>query len=348
MALFSWSQSVLGEVSSRQLLFSNLDCRLAWKSVFTSFSGGHFPFLVSVWSAAYVGSAQDNGRYDIQRKASLWCEWRPWVHACAQGHSQWGANIWTEDASGCFKSVLLVEDSFGDDKLPQTAKLQEQAPVVVVVINAVYANYSLPWICILAHSSTEITKDFHFLVCGGALETAAELRVELVFFCRFSLKGWSVHTEKIIFQRKAHWLHAAVMTGWQIFQSGGSGGAHHETNSWKGPLSCWFPWPEEGVFGFLFLGMSTFKQDSSRAIRAEWCPGRLLWPTSSMVLMFQHATLSIFALFEVSAYIPSFNVLGPLEKMLVDRGKPTGGWETSCDKATFSRPLFLGSKQCCP
>ena len=71
--------------------------------------------------------------------------------------------------------------------------------------------------------------------------------------------------------------------------------------------------------------------DSSCAIRAERRLGRLPWAAQSMVLTFQHATFSIFALLEMGAYFPYFNILGPLEKIPVDRGKPTGGWETSFD-----------------
>ena len=109
---------------------------------------------------------------------------------------------------GCFKSVLLLEDGIGDENLLLSAKLHQQVPVVVAVTNGVSAKYSFPGICILVHSSIEITKDYHLIVCKGALETAAELRVELVFFCKFSSKSWSIHTGKngipLIFQRKAH------------------------------------------------------------------------------------------------------------------------------------------------
>ena len=60
-----------------------------------------------------------------------------------------------------------------------------------------------------------------------------------------------------------------------------------------------------------------------------------------MVLTFQHATFSIFALLWVGAYLPCFNVLGPFEKMPVDSGKPTG------DKRWASvRPPFLGTSPC--
>ena len=75
---------------------------------------------------------------------------------------------------GCFTSVLLLEDGVGDDKLPLSAKLQQQAPVVFAVTNAVSAKYSFPGICILAHSSIETTKDYLLVVCRDALTTAAE------------------------------------------------------------------------------------------------------------------------------------------------------------------------------
>ena len=119
--------------------------------------------------------------------------------------------------SSCFKPVLLLEDGVDDDKLLLSAKLQQQAPVVVAVTNAMSAKYSFPGICALAYSSIELIKDYHLVVCKGALETAAELRVELVFFCKFSSKSWSVHTEKRgllpIFQRKVYGHHAIRMAG---------------------------------------------------------------------------------------------------------------------------------------
>ena len=52
---------------------------------------------------------------------------------------------------GYFKFVLLLEDSAGYDKLLLSAKLQQQAPVVVAVTKAVFAKYSFPAMCILAH-----------------------------------------------------------------------------------------------------------------------------------------------------------------------------------------------------
>ena len=69
---------------------------------------------------------------------------------------------------GCYKSLLLLEDGVGDDMLLLNAKIQQQALVIVAVTNAVSAKYSFPGICILAHSSIEITKDYHLVVCRGA------------------------------------------------------------------------------------------------------------------------------------------------------------------------------------
>ena len=159
-----------------------------------------------------------------------------------------------------------------------------QAPVVIAVTNVVSAKYSFPGICILAHSSTETIKDYHLTICRGALETVAELWVEIFFFCRFTSKSWSIHTEKhgipVIFLKKAHGHHVVWMTIWQIFQSGSNRGADHETNTWKAPIFCRFTWLEEGVFRAMLLeaafsreadlskvAMLTFNLDSSCAIR---------------------------------------------------------------------------------
>ena len=158
---------------------------------------------------------------------------------------------------GCFKSVLLLEDGVGDDKLVLSEKLQQQVPVVFAVTNDVSAKYSFLGIYILAHSSIENINDYHLVVCRDALETVAERRVEVVFFCRFSSKRWSVHTEKrgipLIFQRKAHRHHAVGIISWQIFQPGDNGSADHETDVWKAPLCCRFPWPEEGESDAMLL-----------------------------------------------------------------------------------------------
>ena len=74
----------------------------------------------------------------------------------------------------CFKSVLLPTAGVGDDKLLLRAMIQQQTPVVTIVINAVSSKYCFPGICILAHSSIGITKDYHFVVCRDGLETAVE------------------------------------------------------------------------------------------------------------------------------------------------------------------------------
>ena len=132
---------------------------------------------------------------------------------------------------GCFKSVLLLEDGVGNSKLLLSAKLQQQAPIILTVTSDISAKYSFSEICIFAHSSIEITKDYHLVICRGALGTAAELQVELVFFCRFSLKSLSIHTKKhgipLIFQ-KAHGHNVVGMTTWQIFQPGSN---DHETDA---------------------------------------------------------------------------------------------------------------------
>ena len=188
------------------------------------------PFLVSVWSAAKVCSTLGNSRRSIRL-----------VHKdVVNEEPMFGSRIHL----GCLKSTLLLEDGVGDDKLLLSAKLQQQAPIVVAVTNAVSAKYSFLGTCNLAHSIIEITKVYLLVVCWGALETAVELREELVFF--FCSKSWNVHKRGIplIFLRKAHWHHVVGMTIWQIFQPGGNEGADHEAYAWKVPLCCRFPWSE--------------------------------------------------------------------------------------------------------
>ena len=75
---------------------------------------------------------------------------------------------------GCLQTVLLLEDGVGDNKMLLRAELQQQAPVVVAVSNTVSAKYSFPGNCVLAHSSIEVAKNYHLVVCRGALEKAAE------------------------------------------------------------------------------------------------------------------------------------------------------------------------------
>lgn len=52
---------------------------------------------------------------------------------------------------GCFKTVFLLEDGIGDDKLLLSAKLQQQVSFVIAVTNAVSAKYFFLGICILVH-----------------------------------------------------------------------------------------------------------------------------------------------------------------------------------------------------
>ena len=167
----------------------------------------------------------------------------------------------------CFKSVLLLEDGVGDDKLLLSAKLQQQVPVVLAVTNAVCAKYAFPGICISA--SIEITKDYQLVVFRGTLETAAELRVELVFFCSFSSKYLSVPTEKrgipLILQSKAHGHHLVGLTSCQIFQPGEDGCADSKTDAWKAPLCCRFPWSEKEVSrAMLLVAVVSWKVDLAK------------------------------------------------------------------------------------
>ena len=132
--------------------------------------------------------AWSDGRCGIQRRASLWCEWRPESLACEQGRSQLSANVWTEDASKFFFKVCPFA---GRWCWRWQVAAQCKAPAASAHFNCSYQRL----VCILAHSSIEITKNYPFVVCRGAMKTDAELRVGLIFFCRFSSKSWTLHTE---------------------------------------------------------------------------------------------------------------------------------------------------------
>ena len=236
---------------------------------------------------------------------------------------------------GCFKSVLLLEDSV---VMTSCSSVQSSSSKHLLLLQL-----PTPF---LPSTSFQESASRPTLTLKSPRRQLWSSKQNLSFFCRFSSKSSSLHTEKqgipLIFQRKAHGHHAVGMTSWQIFHPGGDGGADYETNTWKHLSVVGFPdqkrvylapcsWrlPSPGKQTLLRAAMSTFNLDSSCAIRAEWRSGWLLWAASSMVLIFQHATFSIFAIVEVYGYLLCFNVLGLLEKMPVDCSKPTGGWEMS-------------------
>ena len=105
------------------------------------------------------------------------------------------------------------------------------------------------------------------------------------------------------------------------------------------PTPCSWRQPSHRKRTSLRAAMSTFNQNISGAIRAEWRSGRLLWATWSMVLTLQHATFRIFALLEVGAYLPCFNVLGPFVKMFIDR-------QLENERRASVRSPFLGLSLC--
>ena len=226
--------------------------------------------------------------------------------------------------------VLVMTRYCSVQSLSSKRPLSLQLPIVS-------AKYSFPGICILAHSSIEITKDYHLVVCRGAFATAAELWVETVFYCRFSLKSWGVHTEKcgilLFFRGRCMDI---MWSEWQVGRF--SSLEQMEVLTMKPmpercssvvgfpnqkrvyPVPCSWRLPSPGKRTLLRTAMLTLNLDSSCVIRAERHSGQLLWAASSMVPTFQHATFSIFALLEVGSYLPYFNVLGLLEKIPVDRG----------------------------
>ena len=224
------------------------------------------------------------------------------------------------------KSVLLPEDGVGDNKLLLSAKLRQQAVAVIAVINAVSAKYSFPGICILAFSSTEITKDYHIVPCRGALRTAAEVGVEL--FSAGSSRRVEAYTLKsvaycLFFRgrrkdiKRSEWpvSRFSILEAMEVLNMKPTPEKHpsvvgypDQKRVYPGPCSWRLPYP--GKQTSLRAAMSTFNPNSSCAIRAERRSGRLLWVASSIVLTFQHVTFSIFALLEMGAYLSCFNVLG--------------------------------------
>ena len=219
-----------------------------------------------------------------------------------------------------------MEDGVDDDKLLLSAKLQQQAPFVVAVTNAMSAKHSFPGIYILAHSNIEITKDYYLVICRDALETAAELRVAYCLFFRgrrmdIMRSEWPVSRFSSLEAMEVLTMKPTPERCPTVLSFPDQRRVYSAPCSWR--------LPSLGKRTSLRAAMSTFNLNSLCAIRAERRSDRLLWAASSMVMTLQHATFSIFAFLEIGAYLPCFNVLGLLKKMPVDRGKPTGGWETS-------------------
>ena len=110
---------------------------------------------------------------------------------------------------GCLQTVLLLKDGVDDDQLLLRAQLQQQAPIVIAVSNAMSTKHSFPGSCVLAHSGIEVAKDYHLIICRGALEEAAKLRVELVFYCRLGYKSWGEYTDE------CHVTYSLFFKGWR-------------------------------------------------------------------------------------------------------------------------------------
>ena len=155
---------------------------------------------------------------------------------------------------GCFKSVLLLKDGVGDHKLLLSAKLQQQAPIVIAVTNTVSAKYSFPGIWILAHSSIEITKDYPLVVCRHALETAGELRVELDFSKGSAQRVRSYSLKSVAYQLFFRGRHMDIMQlEWPVERFSSLAVMTMKPMPERWFHCCRFPWPEEGVSGAMLL-----------------------------------------------------------------------------------------------
>ena len=136
---------------------------------------------------------------------------------------------------GCLQAVFLLEDGVCDGELLLCTELQQQAPVVIAVTNTMFPNDSFPSFRIFAHPGVEVTKDYDFVVCRGALKEATEIRVKLVLFCRLCLESRRVHTDQrdvlLVSEREAHGDYAVRMTRWQVFKLGSDGVSDYEANA---------------------------------------------------------------------------------------------------------------------
>ena len=71
--------------------------------------------------------------------------------------------------------LLRAKSKVDKRRFYTTVKQEEDGNFVTCVV------LSGEGICIVAHSNIEITKDYHLVTCKISLETAAELRAELIF-----------------------------------------------------------------------------------------------------------------------------------------------------------------------
>ena len=95
-----------------------------------------------------------------------------------------------------FQAVFLLKDCVGDGKLVLRTELEQEAPVVLTVTNAVSSEDSLPGLRVLPNSSVEVAKDKDLVVFRSVGQESVQIGIEDVFVCRVCPKSGSVDTEE--------------------------------------------------------------------------------------------------------------------------------------------------------
>ena len=97
---------------------------------------------------------------------------------------------------GGFQAVFLLEGCVGDGELVLCAELEQEAPVVVTVTNAMSSKDSFPGLRIPPNSSVEVAKDEDLAVFRGVVQESAQIGIEDVFVRRVCQKSGNVDTEE--------------------------------------------------------------------------------------------------------------------------------------------------------
>ena len=75
----------------------------------------------------------------------------------------------------CLGFAILLEGCVGDGELVLCAELEQEAPVVVTVTNAVSSKDSFPGLGIPPNSSVEVAKDEDLVVFRGVVQESAQM-----------------------------------------------------------------------------------------------------------------------------------------------------------------------------